>query len=183
MKIMKKIFEELRVVLSLTSYFAIVFILLMIMKKLYLDDYDIQFTGLSQALIGALVLAKVVLLMELIKPLAWVRKQPPIVNVIIRTLLYTLGVAIVMILEKSFEKRHEAGSFGDAIKYIVSHRDFYHVWATTIGVSGSLFAYNAFSILQHMLGKNGVKRLFFHTSLDQVEHATLTEKNLSFGLK
>jgi hypothetical protein len=183
MKIMRKIFEEIKIVLGLSSYFAIVFILLMVMKKLYLDDYNIEFIGLSQALIGALILAKVVLLMELIKPAKWVRRQPPIVDVIFRTLLYTMGVAIVMVLEKSFEKRHEAGSFGDAIIYIVSHRDFYHVWATTIGVSGSLFAYNAFSILQHMLGKNGLMKLFFHTSLDQVEHATLTEKNLSFGLK
>jgi hypothetical protein len=183
MKIMKKVFEEVRIILSLASYFAIVFIFLMIMKKLYLDDYNIEFTGLSQALIGALILSKVVLLMGLIKPAKWVRKQPPIVDVIIRTILYSLGVAIVMVLEKSFEKRHESAGFGDAIVYIVNHRDFYHVWATTIGVSGSLFAYNAFSILQHMLGKNGLMKLFFHTSLDQVEHATLTEKNLSFGLK
>jgi hypothetical protein len=34
-----------------------------------------------------------------------------------------------------------------------------------------------------MLGKNGLSKLFFHTSLEQVEHATLTEKNLSFDVK
>jgi hypothetical protein len=183
MKVMNKIFEEVRIILRLSSYFAIVFILLMVMKKLYLEDYDIEFVGLSQAIIGALILAKVVILMEMIKPMKWVQKQPPIVNVILRTLFYSLGVAVVMVLEKAFERRHEPEGFGDAIAYIVSHRDFYHVWATTIGVAGSLFAYNVYSIVQHMLGKNGLAKLFFRTSLEQVEHATLTEKNLSFDVK
>ena len=182
MSVLKKILKEIRVVLRTATYFAVVFILIMIMKKLDLEDYNIEFKGLSQAIIGALIMSKVIILMDLIKPGKWVERQPPIVDVVLRTLLYTVAVAIVIILEKAFERRHEPGNFTDAIKYIFSHRDIYHVWSTVLGVSGSLFVYMAFSIVQRMLGKNGLMKLFFHTSLTQVEHATLVEKKLSFPI-
>jgi hypothetical protein len=170
MKIFKKIFEEIKIILRTTTYFAIVFVLMMVMKKLYLKDYDIEFTGLSQAIIGALVMAKVIILMELISLGPWVQRKPPIVDVIIRTLLYTLGVLIVVLLEKAFEDRHKADGYGEAISYVLSHRDIYHVWATTIGAAGSIFVYNSFSVVQRTMGKNGLAKLFFSKSLNQVEH-------------
>jgi hypothetical protein len=170
MKILHKIFEEIKIVLRTATYFAIVFILLMVMKKLYLKDYDIEFYGMSQAIIGALIMSKVVLLMEMISFGKWVLHQPPIVDVLIRTVLYTAGVAVVIVLEKAFEKRHEVSGFGPAVAYILSHRDVYHVWATTIGASASIFVYNSFSIVQRLIGKNGLVKLFFSTPLIEVEH-------------
>ena len=172
MKILKKILEEIKIILRTATYFAIVFILMMVMKKLYLKDYDIEFVGLSQAIIGALIMSKVIILMELITLGSWVQRKPPIVDVILRTLLYTAGVAIVVLLEKAFEARHKAGGFGDAFSYVFSHRDIYHVWATTIGAAGSIFVYNSFSVVQRTMGKNGLAKLFFSTPLNQVEHRT-----------
>jgi hypothetical protein len=170
MKILKKILEEIKIILRTAIYFAIVFILMMVMKKLYLEDYNIEFTGLSQAIIGALVMAKVIILMQLISLGSWVQRQPPVVDVTIRTLLYTLGVLITIILEKAFEDRHKVDNYGDAISYVLNHRDIYHVWATTIGAAGSIFVYNAFSIVQKTMGKKGLAKLFFSTPLNQVEH-------------
>ena len=167
---LKKIVEEIKAIARTTGYFATVFIVMMVMKKLYLKDYNIEFAGLSQAIIGSLIMAKVILLMELISLGSWVQRQPAIVDVIIRTLLYTVGVAVVILLEKAFESRHEVHGFGNQISHVLSTRDVYHVWATTIGASGSIFVYNAFSIIQRKMGKKGVAKLFFSTSLNQVEH-------------
>jgi hypothetical protein len=183
MKILKKIWEEIIAIARTAAYFAIVFILMMVMKKLYLKDYDIEFTGLSQALIGALIMSKVIILMELITLGQWVQRQPAIVDTTLRTLLYAGGVLIVMILEKAFESRHQAGSYGDAISYVFSHRDIYHVWATTIGAGASILVYNAFSVVQRKMGKNGLKKLFFLTPLGQVEQANSTNMKLSSQTK
>ncbi len=170
MSALKKILNEIKIVARVASYFAVVFMMMMVMKKLDLEDYDIEFTGISQALVGALILSKVVILMEYISLGSWVQRQPPIVDVILRTLLYSAGVAVVVFLEKAFEKRHEADGFGNAISYVLNHRDAYHVWAITIGTAASIFVYNSFSIVQQKLGKNGVAKLFFSTPLNQVEH-------------
>jgi hypothetical protein len=121
--------------------------------------------------------------MNLISLGSLVQRQPPVVDVCLRTLLYTIGVWIVIILEKLFERRHDAGGIGDSISYLFSHRDIYHVWATTIGSGVSIFVYNSFSVVQRLLGRHGLAKLFFHTSLEQVDHAFLAEKTLSFPSK
>jgi hypothetical protein len=169
MKIWKKIIEEIKMILRTTIYFAAVFLILMIMKKLNLEDYHIEFTGLSQVLIGSLIMAKVIILMELISLGKWVQHQPPIVDVIIRTILYAAGVAIVVLLEKAFEHRHDVKGFANAILYVVHNRDFYHVWATTIGAGGAILVYNSFTVVKHKLGEKGLKKLFFDLPLDILE--------------
>jgi hypothetical protein len=179
MKILKSIFKEIKMVARVALYFAIVFMLMMIMKKLYLKDYDIEFTGMSQALLGALVMSKVVILMEYITLGRWVQRQPAIVDVILRTLLYTAGVLIVVVLEKAFEKRHDVSGYGNAILYVFNNRDIYHVWATTIGAAASIFVYNSFSVVQRVMGKNGVAKLFFTTAIGQSEQTIMTVRNLS----
>jgi hypothetical protein len=157
---LKKIFKEIEIVARTAAYFAIVFILMMVMKKLYLKDYDIEFNGISQALLGALVMSKVVILMEYISLGNWVRRQPAIVDVTLRTILYTAGVLIVIVLEKAFEKRHEAGGYLKGISYVFNHRDIYHVMATTIGSAVSIFVYNSFSVIQQVMVKAGSPNFF-----------------------
>jgi hypothetical protein len=183
MKILHNIFREIKTVARTAFYFAIVFMLMMVMKKLYLKDYDIEFSGMSQALLGALIMSKVVILMEYITLGQWVQRQPAIVDVIFRTFLYTAGVLIVVVLEKAFEKREEAGGYGAAISYVLNHRDIYHVWATTIGSAASIFVYNSFSVVQRFMGKNGLAKLFFSTPLNQTEHVNPDDKNLSLQSK
>jgi hypothetical protein len=179
MKILKKILEEIKVVARTAAYFAIVFILMMVMKRLNLKDYNIEFSGLSQALIGALIMSKVIILMELITLGSWVQKQPPIVDIILRTVLYTAGVAIVVLLEKAFEDRHKADGFINALSYVFNHRDIYHVWATTIGSAAAIFVYNGFSVMQRMMGKKELAKLYFSTPLNQVENINSSDKKLS----
>ncbi len=166
---MKKVLHEIIVIARTTSYFAFFFIFMIIMKKLTLKDYDIEFTGLSQALIGALIMAKVILLMQMISLGSWVQDQPPIVDTILRTLLYSVGVLVVVLLEKAFEARHNAEGFSNAIAYVLDRRDVYHVWANTLGASVSIFFFNVFAVVQRLLGKNGTYKLFFTGSLNRLE--------------
>ena len=169
MKILKAILKELNKIIRTALFFAIVFLLIMVMKKLDLKDYDIEFTGISQVLIGALIMSKVIILMDMIKLGPWVQHQPPVIDIILRTILYSIGVFVVVILEKGFEGRDKHGSFGNSVSYLISHRDIYHVWATMIGVSGSIFIYNCFIVIQRKLGKNGLSKLFFSTPLNTLE--------------
>jgi hypothetical protein len=172
---LKKILKELNTIARTALYFAIVFIILMVMKKLYLKDYDIEFNGISQALIGALIMSKVVILMEYISLGNWVKHQPAIIDVILRTILYTAGVLVVIVLEKSFEKRHVADGFIHAMALVFTDRDIYHVWATIIGSAVSLFVYNSFSVVQRAMGKAGLSNLFFKRTFAESEHVMLVK--------
>jgi len=166
MSFQQKMKHELKAILLVTLFFAAWLGVLMALKVLILQEYHIQFSGFSKVLVGALILAKVVLILEHVSLGAWLRDQPVLVDVILRTLLYALGTLVVLLLEKAFESRHEQGGFGPALKNVFQHRDIAHVWANTISVTGALLFYNVLTVLKGHLGTGGFARVFLSPPRD-----------------
>jgi hypothetical protein len=156
----EKLKQEIRAMVLAVLYFGTWIGVLMVIKKLVLAEYKIEFNGLSLALFGTLVLAKVVLVLEHVPLGTLVRGRPAWVNVLARTVLYALGVFIVLLIEKAFEVRHEHGGFGTSLFSVFHHTDNNRVWANTICLSGALLGYNALSVVRRHLGKGGLLRLF-----------------------
>src|SRR5436190_1268972 len=101
--------HEIKIVWLFTLYFGISFALLLVLKRLVLAQYEIGFKGLGVAVLAALLVAKVVAVLEKVPLGPWVRQRPAAIDVLVRTILYTIGVFICVALEKGFEARHEAG--------------------------------------------------------------------------
>jgi hypothetical protein len=156
----EKLKHEIKAVLLAMLYFGVWIGTLMVMKDLILEEYRIAFHGFSMALVGALILSKVVLIMEHVPLGSWVRRQSAWVDVLFRTLLYGAGVLIVMILEKGIEGRHEHGGFGGAVASAFRATDAPHVWLNTICIAGALLIYNAAAVVRRHLGNGGLSRLF-----------------------
>jgi hypothetical protein len=160
MSLKQKLKDELKAVGIAALYFGCWIAALLLVKSLVLAEYQIAFNHWSMAVIGALVLSKVVLILEHVSLGAWVRSQPAWVDVVLRTALYSVGVALVLILEKGLESRHEFGGFGPAVAQLFKQADVHHVWANTIGLSGALLGYNLLSVVQRHLGEGGLIRIF-----------------------
>lgn len=151
--------QELKSLGLVALYFLVWFSALLLLKQLVLAEYDIRFAGLSKALIGALVLSKVVLILEHVPLGTWTRRQAAWVEVLLRTALYLLGVFVVLLLEKGFEGRHEYGGFIASLTSVFRHADLYHVWLNLLVVSGALLNYNVLSVVKRHLGGVGIFRL------------------------
>ena len=122
---------------GLTALFFLCWIgALLFVKHLLLEEYGIRFDRLSVAFVGALILSKVVLVLELVPLGSWVESKPAWVDVILRTVLYSLGVALVMLLEKGFEGRHEFGGFVPSLQAVFEHTDIQHVRFTVLSGRG-----------------------------------------------
>jgi hypothetical protein len=160
MSLQQKLKNEIKAVALAALYFATWIGVLIILKELALAEYGIESRGLSLALVGALILTKVVLILEHVSLGAWVRNRPALVDVIVRTVLYSLGVVVVLLLEKAFEGRHEHGGFGPSLVSVFQHAEIHHVWVNTICLSGALLGYNALSVVRRHLGEGGLIRLF-----------------------
>jgi len=160
MSIRQKLKEELWSLLEATLYFGFWIFSLLLVKILILEEYRITFNDWSAALIGVLVLAKVVLILEHVSLGAWVRRQPVWIDVLLRTSLYVAGVFVVMILEKAFEGRHEHGGFGNALVGILEHADMPHIWVNTICMTGALLGYNILTVIRSHFGAGGLVKLF-----------------------
>jgi len=160
MSLKQKLKDEIKAVGVAALYFGCWIGALLLFKSLILAEYKIAFHGWSAVVVGALVLSKVVLVLEHVSLGAWVRARPAWVDVVLRTVMYTLGVAVVLVLEKGFEGRHEYGGFGSALRQLFQQADVHHLWVNTLCLSGALLGYNALTVVRRHLGNSGLIRLF-----------------------
>ena len=151
--------QELKTLTLVFLYFAGWLAFLVLIKHLVLAEYAIQVTGVAKALVGALILSKVVMILEYVPLSKWLRGWPAWGDVVLRTMLYALGVLVVLLLEKGFEGRHEYGGFGASLSAVFEHADIHQVWLNLVVVSGALLGYNVLSVIDRYLGEGGVLRL------------------------
>jgi len=160
MSLRQKLKKEIRAVALAMLYFATWIGVLMALKVLLLEEYRIEFHAWSLILIGALVLAKVVLVLEHVPLGTLIRGRPAWVDTILRTALYAMGVFVVLVLEKAFEGRHEHGGFGPSLVSLFQRAEGYHVLVNTICLTGALLGYNVLSVVRQHLGEGGLIMLF-----------------------
>lgn len=160
MSVRETLLNELKALCLASAYFGTWIGVMLLLKQLILAEYRIAFHGLSLAVVGTLVLAKVVLVLEHVPIGRWTRTRPAWVDVVVRTALYALGVFVALVLEKAFEARHEHGGFVPSLMAVFQHADMPHVWANTICLSGALLGYNLLSVVRRHLGDGGLIRLF-----------------------
>jgi hypothetical protein len=156
MKIMRinRIKEELKDSLFTAIYLLIWFGIMILIKKLLLADYHIEFSRTTVFIAGALGVSHAIDIFGKV-PLFRKSSPPAIFEIISRILIVLIGVFILLILEKSFDARHEYGGFVNAFRNLTSHADIYHVWVNTIAVLGALTFYYLWSLVKkHLGGKN-----------------------------
>jgi hypothetical protein len=150
----EKFKKELISIFWTTLYFLCWFGGLMLLKVLLLKEYKIEFAGLSIVIVSALVVAKVVLILENVS-FSSAKGRKAYVDVLGRTMLYLGGVTLVMMLEKSFEARDEYQGVYDAFSNLGKQADAYHIWVDILCVFGALLLFNIWSVAKKTYG-NGI---------------------------
>jgi len=162
MSINEKIKHELKAFTWSFLYFLTWFALLVLIKALLLHEYKIHFFSLSTAFIGALVVAKVVLILDNLPLSRKTIKYPAYVHIIFRTIFFSIGVFLMMIIETAFEARHNYNGFIDSLMHVFSHVNIYQVYVNSICVAGALFGFNFLSLLNRYLGKGGIGKILIN---------------------
>jgi hypothetical protein len=147
----KKIIEELKSSILTAIYLFAWFGVLMLIKVLLLKDYNIEFTRATIFIAGALAVSHAIDIFGKI-PIFRKSAPPAIFEVAVRIIIVLAGVFILLILEKSFEARHEFGGFINSFKNLADHADLYHIWVNTICVFGALLFFFIWTILKRHLG-------------------------------
>ena len=155
----EKIIHELKAFTWSFLYFVSWFAVLVLIKALLLHEYKIQFFSMSTAFIGALVVAKVVLILDNLPLSRKTIKYPAYVHIISRTLIFSSGVFLMMIIETAFEARDHYNGFTDSLLHVFEHVNIYQVYVNSICVAGALFGFNFLSLLNRYLGKGGIGKI------------------------
>jgi len=153
--------RELKEVVAIASFFFVIFVLLLFMKKTLLQDYKINFYIIGTALVGSLIIAKVVLIFDLL-PIT--KKTSHLINiyrVVLRSLIYIFGFVVFTYLEHLIKGLINGGSFAEALTSGI-HQIYSTTFITSFtGVFIAFLFFNTFWVIRAKLGPAALYAMFF----------------------
>lgn len=158
-KVKDFLLRELAAVAFVTAYFLSWFVVVGVLKSLMLAQYNISYAAMSGAVIGALVLAKVVVVLDETKAGERFSERAALSHILYRSLIYTLVVLLVLLAEKVVEAMFDGATLMAAFDHAWEHSNRNHVITTTMLIGISLIFYNTFSVVNRALGDGGLMRV------------------------
>jgi hypothetical protein len=156
-----------REMVPVVLFFFIAFLLIFVMFKLFVAQYEIEYTAFTKAAIAALIIGKVIALLD------WAesgrsadRTHRRIVVVACKTLAYALVVIVLGIGEQIFEAYRKAASLGEAVSNLISNANFDRFMGLVLLISLVVFTYLVMQEIEGAMGKGALFRLFFAPPLD-----------------
>ncbi|MGE5777797.1 MAG: hypothetical protein ACM30D_00625, partial [Hyphomicrobiales bacterium] len=114
-----KIKHEILSIIPPTLFFFVAIGLLMLTKRLMLQQYGIPFSDFAAVVIGALIVGKVVLIADALPFINRYPDKPLIYNVAWKTIIYVLAAFVVRLAEHLVPLIIKYGGFREAIARLV----------------------------------------------------------------
>jgi len=128
--------------------------------QLLLAGHQIEFNAVSKALFGALVLGKVMVILDKLPFMNLFGGQPAWIAIAFRTCVHLIGVSVVISCEKIVHLYREIGTWSAATTEFFATRDARHVLAQVILVGGLIAAFCALEEVRRELGPGRLRSLF-----------------------
>jgi hypothetical protein len=141
------------------TFFFISFQLLALSRALMLRQYGIEVTTFMEATIGALVVAKVVLLADLLPFINRFPGRPLIYNIAWKTLIYILAALLVRYIEQFIHFYRANGTMLGANRHMLDEVIWPHFWAIQIWLTVLLMLYCTMDEFCKALGRDRIKEL------------------------
>lgn len=168
---MQSLKRELKKIGSLALFFFIGFGYILLLMKLFLKEYSISTYVLSKALVGSLIAAKAVVLMEMSPWIERFQGSARYVSVLYKTFVYTSAVLIIGLIERLIDGYLKTKSILGAIETFIHSEHFYPFLATILCIAVVFLIHNIFKEIDTYLGKGNLLKFFFNRP--QTQHNRL----------
>lgn len=152
--------RTVRHLLPPTLYFLVAFNLISFTTDLLVYSHWFRLSGFVLATTTALVVAKVVLVVDKVRLIDKFRGAPLIQPVLYKTFFYSLVVLIVRFLEKLAHFAFETGGFGAAFQREVETFSWHRFVAVHVWIFICFLIYVTASELNALVGDGQLRRLF-----------------------
>jgi hypothetical protein len=160
MSLLSRLIHEVKQVGLVTLYFFFCFSVVLTLKKLLLASYQIEVYALSAAVIGALIVGKVVVVLDATHAGTRFDARLPLgLAALYKTLVYALATFVVLFLEKIFHEYRESGLLGQALVEVWAHRDLNIILAKVLCIGLAFTGYHLYAGLDRRLGEGTLRRL------------------------
>ena len=143
-------------------FFFVAFLLQLVIIKLAVAQFFIPVAVLSKALVGALLAAKAVLILDETRLGRSLEHYRPAIVVAFKTLLYGFGTLLLGYLERFFEALHKFGNFHGAVMDMIDQANLYRFFAWVLGVTLIFAVYFVFAEISDHMGEGALRSFFFH---------------------
>jgi hypothetical protein len=149
-------------------FFFVAFFVIFLMFKLFAQQYSIEFSALSKAAIGALILGKVIPLLEWAGSRYSFGTHRRIAVIALRTIIYGLVVTVLATGEKIFHGIRETGSLQGGISAAIANANLYRFLGLVLLFSLVVGSYLLLQEIDRAMGKGALLKLLFARPLREV---------------
>jgi len=153
--------EEVRKILVVAVFFSTGFCLVHVSNRLLTEGSQVELASLSRAIFGGLIVAKVLLLVDILPFVDAFPGRPLVRNIAWKSSLYLAGAVIFLYIEPFLKNLFRgAGLFA-------SHSRAWHelmlprTWATVLFLAMLMVVFVTFQELSRVIGKDQLKYMFF----------------------
>ncbi len=155
-----KIKHELKAVGIITLYFLTCFWVIVLLRSLFLEQYHIDVYGYAAAAIGALMIAKVVLILNATNFGKRFSKSYPYLHILYSSVVYTFWTFILVVIEHTVSAYRSAEGFQVAFLNRLHELDWHIIAAKTLCVGITFIIFFTLVEINKLLGNDGLKRFF-----------------------
>jgi fumarate reductase subunit D len=135
--------------------------LIFVVLKLLALQYEIRFYAFARAAIGALVLGKVILLMEMAERKSAASRYPRAIVVAFKTVIYAMAVFLFEFGERVVRAWYDRGNLSEGLAMVKANANFDRFLALLILICMIIAMYLAMEEISHAMGEGALARLFF----------------------
>ena len=159
--IREKLGHEVRELIPVTLFFLVAFELLALTQALILERYGERVWTFAAAAVGALVVAKVVLIADHFRFVNRYPHKPLIYNVVWKTAIYFLASIGVRYVEHVVHFWRKSGSFGEANRMLADEVSWTHIVVIQLWLLILLLVFCALRELVRAIGQGRVVAMMF----------------------
>ncbi len=142
------------------TYLAAVLIAFIWYRRLILAEYQIQYQEYWVPLIEAAVLAKVMMLGDILRLGRGLEHKPLILSTLYRTLVFIVWMGLFSLVEKTIRGLVQGKGLGSGLETIAS-KGWHELLANCIVLFVAFIPFFAFRELGRVLGEGRIRTLFF----------------------
>lgn len=160
-KATEKLREEIRELIPPTLYFFITLHIIAFVRVLMLQGTGISAGTSASVTLGALILAKAVVLAELLPFINRYPERPLVWNISWKSAIYLLAATGLHYLERLIEFWRAAGSFVAGNEKMLAEQVWPHFWAVEIFIALVIVVYCLVTEMGRVLGHDRLREMFF----------------------
>lgn len=153
--------KESRGFLGAAVFFAVAFCLVVLANRLLVRGSNIEIVGFARAIVGGLIVAKVLISVNLLPFVDAFPGKPLVYNIIWKTPIYFVGILAFRYIEPLITSLVAGAGGATAHQHAVEGFTQPAFWATEIWIAVFLVIFVTMQEMTRVLGKEKVRLIFF----------------------